>query len=81
MIEVLGRDSSREATRVAVGGAVALLPDAMISTGQRLTGGHGHQTAYEYIARHAREIEEAMAALQRGDRVRPPFDMIELETG
>ena len=78
-MDVLGRDSAREGYRIRAGGAVALLPDAVISTGMALTGGHGHATAYDWIARHAREIETAIAALARGAAARPPFEAMELE--
>ena len=78
-MEVLGRDSAREAYRVASGGRVALLPDTVISTRMTLTGGRGHQTAHEWIARHAREIETAIGALAEGRSAPAPFDMMELE--
>ncbi len=79
-MEVLGRDAVREGYRIRVRGAVALLPDAVISTGMTLTGGHGHATAYDWIARHAGEIETAIDALARGGPARPPFETMELET-
>jgi len=78
-MKVLGRDSAREGYRIRAGGAVALLPDAVISTGMALTGGHGHATAYDWIARHAREIETAIDALARGAPARPSFETMELE--
>ncbi|MDJ1007517.1 MAG: hypothetical protein QNJ13_06785 [Paracoccaceae bacterium] len=78
-MEVLGRDSAAECTRVAVKGVVARLPDAVISSEMALTGGRGHQTAYEWIARHGREIETAIDRLRRGMRPKPPFDVMELE--
>jgi len=78
-MEVLGRDSARECYRVKVGGTVARLPDAAISAEMALTGGRGHQTAYDFIARHAREIETAVSALRRGTAPRPPFETMELE--
>ena len=83
-MDVLGRDSAREAYLVATGDGgdriVGLLPDAVISASRPLTGGHGHQTAYDWIARHAQEIELTLRALNDGrGRIRPPFDRIVLE--
>src|SRR6056297_3563808 len=57
-MEVLGRDAMREGYRIRVRGAVALLPDAVISTGMTLTGGHGHATAYDWMARHGRRSRQ-----------------------
>jgi hypothetical protein len=81
-MEVLGRDSAREAYRVATDGPdgriVGLLPEALIGRGP-LTGGLGHQTAYHWLARHADAIEAALRNLQGGRRARAPFDALELE--
>ncbi|MEO1239281.1 MAG: hypothetical protein AAFW64_06405, partial [Pseudomonadota bacterium] len=52
--------------RIDVGGVIARLPDAVISTAMPLTGGHGHQTAYDWIARHAGAIEAAVLVLGAG---------------
>jgi len=80
---VLGRDSAREAIRVAVGGPngriVALVPEALIGGGAPLTGGKGHGTAYHWLARHAREIEETLRTRAAGGRPKAPFDRIVLE--
>ena len=81
-MEVLGRDAMREAYRVAVDGGerlVALVPDALIAEGVRLTGGHGHRTAYDWLAAHAREIEDTLRTRAAGGRPKPPFDRIVLE--
>ncbi|MEM9475903.1 MAG: hypothetical protein AAGA71_11440 [Pseudomonadota bacterium] len=83
-MEVLGRDSTREAYRVAIGGAeariVGLIPDAVISTQITLTGGRGHQTAYDWLARHQNQIETTLRALATGTgRIRAPFDRVVLE--
>jgi hypothetical protein len=78
-MEVLGRDAVAECYRIRAGGNVARLPDAVISTGMPLTGGLGHQTAYDWISRHAREIETAISALASGRSAKAPFDMMELE--
>ena len=83
-MEVLGRDSAREAYRVAIGGPqdriVGLIPDAVISERIALTGGRGHQTAYEWLARHAQEIETTLRTLADGRGTpRAPFDRMVLE--
>ncbi len=83
-MDVLGRDSAREAYRVAIGDAagrtVGLLPEQVIARDMRLTGGRGHQTAHEWIARHATQIETTLRALRDGKgRIRPPFDRMVLE--
>ena len=78
-MEVLGRDPMREGYRVKARGAVAVVPDVVISRHGALTGGRGHQTAYDWIARNAAAIETAMDTLARGEAARPPFDMLELE--
>jgi hypothetical protein len=82
-MEVLGRDSAREAIRVAVGNPgdriVALVPEALIAQGVRLTGGHGHRTAYDWLAAHAQEIEDTLRTRAAGGRPRAPFDRIVLE--
>lgn len=79
-MEVLGRDARRECYRIRARDTVALLPDAVISTRMTLSGGHGHATAYDWIARHAGEIETAIDALARGAPARPPFETMELES-
>ena len=81
-MEVLGRDAARGAYRVATDGdgrLVGFVPDALIAEGVRLTGGHGHQTAYDWLARHARKIEDTLRTRAAGGRPRPPFDRIVLE--
>jgi hypothetical protein len=82
-MQVLGRDSAREAIRVAIGGPdgriVGLVPETLIAQGLRLTGGHGHRTAYEWLAAHAREIEDTLRTCAAGGRPGAPFDRIVLE--
>ncbi|QQA41227.1 hypothetical protein [Pelagovum pacificum] len=81
-MDVLGRDSIREGYRVATGGGagriVGLIPDHVISQTVALTGGHGHQTAYEWLAARSRTIEQSLQSLRDGHRPRPPFDRMEL---
>ncbi|GGL62211.1 hypothetical protein [Wenxinia marina] len=81
-MEVLGRDPAREAFRVATdtpdGRIVGLLPEHVIGRGL-LIGGHGHATAYDWIARHAGEIDLTLKALRSGEgRIPRPFNRMEL---
>jgi len=76
-MEVLGRDGAAEAYRVAHDGIVGLLPEALIAD-HSLTGGHGHATAYDWIARHAHEIETTLKTLRDGGRPDAPFDRMAL---
>jgi hypothetical protein len=82
-MDVLGRDSAREAIRVAIGSPggriVALVPDTLIAEGAHLTGGHGHRTAYDWLAAHAREIEDTLRTRAAGGPPRAPIDRIVLE--
>lgn len=83
-MDVLGRDSTREAYRVAVDGPegriVGLVPDSAISQTMPLTGGHGHMTAYDWLARHSDQIELTLRTRQTGrGKIRPPFDRLVLE--
>ena len=83
-MEVLGRDAANEAYRVAInhGGrrVVGLLPEAIMARGP-LTGGHGHATAYDWIARHRREIETTLKTLaDETGRPSAPFNAIVLES-
>jgi hypothetical protein len=79
VIEVLGRDAAREGYRVATGGRIVLVPDALVAEGVRLTGGHGHRTAYDWLAAHAREIEDTLRTRASGGQPKPPYDRIVLE--
>jgi hypothetical protein len=81
-MEVLGRDAAKGAYRVAIeyGGrrVVGLLPEAVMACGA-LTGGQGHATAYDWIARHEREIETTLKTMANGTgRPRAPFDSMVL---
>ena len=83
-MDVLGRDSTLEAYRVATSGPdgriVGLIPDTVISAQMPLTGGRGHQTAYDWIAHHSAEIELTLRSLASGHgRIRAPFDRMVLQ--
>ena len=78
-MDVLGRDAAREGYRVAAHGIVGLVPDTLISEGVRLTGAHGHRTAYDWLAAHAREIEDTLRTRAAGGCPGAPFDRIVLE--
>ena len=81
---MLGRDRAKEAYRVATAGPdgriVGLIPDTIISRSMPLTGGRGHQTAYEWLAKHSKDIETALYTLHAGQKTpRAPFDRMTLE--
>ncbi len=82
-MEVLGRDSVREAYRIAIGGPdgriVGLVPDATISATLSLTGGRGHQTAYDWLARHQNTLELTLRALSAGRPAPARFAAVVLE--
>jgi len=80
---VLGRDAVAEAYRVSaeIGGRrrEALVPEWIIAAGGPLTGGHGHATAYDWLARHSTRIEETMKTLATGNgRIKAPFGAVVL---
>ncbi|MCE0504356.1 hypothetical protein LR948_03230 [Roseivivax sp. GX 12232] len=79
-VEVLGRDAAREAYRVRTEAGTALVPEVLM---QDLRPGErpSHQEAYEWIARHRREIARAVAALASGAEPRAPFEIVTLERG
>lgn len=82
-MEVLGRDAAQDAYRIASGVAghrvVGLIPCHVIAAGTTLTGGRGHQTAYDWIARNRTGIEHALKALREGrDDIPAPFDRMVL---
>ncbi len=79
MMEVLGRDSAREAYRVTSNGVTGLIPDRVISRTMELTGGRGHQTAYDWIARHSNDIEDTLKALSGVPRAKLRIAGIVLE--
>ncbi|MEM1064619.1 MAG: hypothetical protein AAF771_17150 [Pseudomonadota bacterium] len=82
-MEVLGRDSAREAYRIAIGGPgtriVGLVPDSMISANLPLTGGRGHQTAYDWLARNTDNLELTLRALNAGRPAPARFATVVLE--
>ena len=80
-MEILGRDTTLEAYRVATGAGedrvVAVVPEHIMAA--EIAKGPRHQGAYEWLARHNRQIEAAIAALIEGsERVKPPFDALTL---
>jgi hypothetical protein len=81
-MEVLGRDAAREAYRIVTDNGhrlVGLVPDTLIADGERLTGGHGHRTAYDWLAAHTREIEDTLRIRAAGGQPGAPYDRIVLE--
>ncbi|SNR60718.1 hypothetical protein [Puniceibacterium sediminis] len=81
-VEVLGRDVASEAYRVRVdmapGGVTAQVPEVLME-GLRPGDRPTHQEAYEWIARHGRQIQAAITALRAGRTPRLPMDLITLE--
>jgi len=83
-MDVLGRDSARGGYRVAVntagGRLTGLVPEAVMQAPGPLTGGHGHATAYGWLARHAGSIEKTLTDLAAGRRAtRAPWDGVILD--
>ncbi|MFD1344708.1 hypothetical protein [Litorisediminicola beolgyonensis] len=76
-VAVRGRDAAREAYRVDIDGQGALVPECLMES-LRSGDRPSHQEAYEWIAAHRGAIERAVAARVRGERPRPPFDLVEL---
>lgn len=78
MIDVLGRDTGREAYRVRIVEAGRVIdgyvPERLI--GDRIADGPRHQDAYEWIARNARSVRSALLARADGCPVRAPYSAI-----
>ncbi len=82
-MEVLGRDTVREAYRVAIDldgdRVVGLIPEVVMASRLPLTGGHGHAQAYDWISRHTSQIEDTLKTPATGaGTIRPPFDTVVL---
>ena len=79
---MLGRDIETGSYRVAamIGEArvEARVPEALMAATMPLTGGRGHQVAYEWLAKHQRQIETAIGELVAGRTPRAPFDQVNL---
>jgi len=82
-MDVLGKDKSAEAYRVAIdaGGAqiVALVPDALLSAAYGQSGKVEHSQAYEWIEAQRHDLETAIKTLAKGAKPAAPFDQITLE--
>lgn len=80
-MEVHGRDPDTDAYRVSVAGPhgplTGLVPSHIMDAPP--LGAPRHQPAYEWIARHAADIEAALLARAAGRAVRAPFDTVSLE--
>ena len=81
-LEVHGRHPETDAYRVSVaephGRLTGLVPSHLMDTPP--LGAPRHQPAYEWIARHAADIEASLLARAAGRAVRSPFDIVSLET-
>lgn len=83
-MEVHGVDLMQAAYRVSFdqdGRTIrGLVPESMISDWLRRSGRPAHRDAYEYIAAHRKQIQTALAALDRGEAGgRAPFDQLALD--
>ena len=76
-LHVKSRDVAREAYLVETPDGAAYVPECMMD---RLRGEArpSHQTAYEWIGAHKRDITRAVATLATGKTPRPPYDLITL---
>lgn len=82
-MDVLGHDTMHNAYRVAAdfdgNRIIGLIPDATIADGMALTGGRGHQTAYDWIARNQHKIEKTLMCLATGSAKAPIPAMVLVE--
>jgi len=76
-IHVRSRDVAREAYRVETPDGVAFVPECLIDR-VRGEARPSHQTAYEWIGAHQRDISRAIATLASGAKPRAPYDLITL---
>ena len=81
-VEVQGRDAALEAYRVEVtaGGerVKGYVPETLIAEDMLRGAGPSHEDAYQWIARHRRDIEAALLKMKRGTRVRGPMNRLSL---
>ena len=76
-ITVKSRDVAREAYRVETRDGAAFVPECLIDR-MRGEARPSHQTAYEWIGAHQRDITRAIETLANGKTPRAPFDLITL---
>lgn len=77
LLHVKSRNVAREAYHVETPEGAAFVPECLMD---RLRGEArpSHQTAYDWIGAHQRDITRAVATLAAGKTPRPPYDLITL---
>ena len=80
-VEVRGRDVAREAYRIETDAGAAFVPECLMSSDLRPGVRPTHQDAYEWIAAHRAALARAVDRLARGNRPRPPYDILTLIEG
>ena len=82
-MRILGKTPNGEAYRVAVElgqeEVVAHVSDALLSEQYAMSDTVTHEQAYEWIAAQQHDLTDAIMALQKGAKPRPPFHHITLE--
>ena len=76
-IHVKSRDVAREAYRIETEAGAAYVPECLIDK-MRGESRPSHQTAYEWIGTHSRDITRAVAARVSGKTPKAPYDLITL---
>ena len=76
-VQVQGRDAGAEAYRIATRAGRALVPEHLMAA-LRPGARPSHQEAYEWIAAHARALEEAVDALAANATPKRPYDSLTL---
>ncbi|WP_439124319.1 hypothetical protein [Marivita sp.] len=76
-LTVRTRDVAREAYHVVTPAGPALVPECLMERFPHESR-PSHQTAYEWIGAHRRQITKAVEALKRGKTPREPYDLITL---
>lgn len=74
---VKSRDVALEAYRVETDDGAAFVPECLMDR-ERAQDRPSHQSAYEWLGAHQRDISKAIAALVDGRTPRAPYDLITL---
>lgn len=76
-LNVRSRDVAREAYRVETSAGAAYVPECLMDR-LRSEARPSHQSAYEWIGAHQRDITRAIEARVAGKTPRAPYDLITL---
>ena len=76
-LTVRTRDVAREAYHVVTPEGAAFVPECLMDRVPNETR-PSHQSAYEWIGTHRRQITQAVAALKAGTTPKVPYDLITL---